>query len=84
MSKKNSKESNKSEDKVKKSKKADKHAKIPEDRKQRAAESAFSFLVADNKTVAGQSGCLQHHHLRWLPLASASHIIRFHDYLDER
>lgn len=47
MSKKAGKE--KSEGKVKKSHK--KHAKIPEDQKGRVAASAFSFLVADDKTA---------------------------------
>lgn len=51
MSEKDSKKAKKSENKIKKSKKADKHAKISEDQKQRAAASAFSFLVADDKTV---------------------------------
>lgn len=51
MSKKSSKELKKGENKVKKSRKEDKHAKIPKDQKQRAAETAFSFLVADDKAV---------------------------------
>ncbi|KAF2161777.1 hypothetical protein M409DRAFT_69578 [Zasmidium cellare ATCC 36951] len=51
MSKRSGKESKSGDGKVKKSKKGDKHAKIPEDQKQRAAESAFSVLVTDDKTV---------------------------------
>lgn len=51
MSKKSGKESKKSEDKVKKSKKGEEHAKIREDQKQRAAKSAFSFIVADDKAA---------------------------------